>query len=195
MHRRHCAPAATAVVVALAVAGGLAGCATTAASPVPPTTSTEAGIVVEKPGCLAASVLDDLGLSADSPVAGAVLGDAAVLDAVPEGFTAVGALECTVGGTMRTATGAWRAVTATSRDGAPQDVSALVAALGGGQGPAVCEDGGPVALWLVDALGRGVRLRVPLDDCDTVAASVRAALDRMTVTGVVDLPVERATAG
>lgn len=148
--------------------------------------------VAARADCLAPEVLADLGLNLDpSLAAGTSHSPAAEPGSVPDDFAPTGVLECQVGGQMRDGAGTWTAVTATSREGSPDDLAALVAALAeSAASPAPCaDDAAPLAVWLVDAIERAVRPGVPEGACGT-PATVRAALDRLTVTGVVDHPVE-----
>jgi hypothetical protein len=114
-------------------------------------------------------------------------------------------LVCQVGGHVRDSAGTWTAVTATSRDGSPADVASLVATLDrqiaatAGAGvpspdPSTCAgQAKPVVLWLLDAIDRAVRPSVPVDSCGSPARELLTALDRLTVTGVVDQPVQLVT--
>jgi len=188
MLRRH-RPLAAAAVAACTV-GVLAGCGATPAAPEP--ASPTPGIVVDQPQCRIPEVLADLGLRLDAGLVATPHPAAPVVDVTPTGFTAVGVLECAVGGRMRDGSGTWTAVTATSRDGAPDDVAAVVAALAEPAPTESCDgDAAPLALWLLDAMGRGVRMRLPVDECGGLSRSVRDALDRLTATGIRDEPVAR----
>ncbi len=78
-------------------------------------------------------------------------------------------------------------------------MSALVAALDRGSGaagapaaaPTPCASGDrPVVLWLLDAMDRAVRPSLAVDGCGAPQPELRAALDRLKVTGAVDHPVE-----
>ena len=185
---------AAAALVVLAVAGcgpssGAGSAARTAA-------------VSAEADCLAPEVLGELGLTLDPSLAArASHTPAPTAGRVPDSFVAATVLECQVGGQMRDSAGTWTAVTATSREGSTADVSALVAALDRAQRDASsgaaaaatpsCEsDDRPLVLWLLDAMGRAVRPMLTLDGCGAPQPEVRAALDRLAVSGVVDHPVE-----
>jgi len=186
---RRLRPFATAAMAAC-TAGVLAGCVTTVAASAPG--SPTPGVVVDQPQCRVPEVLADLGLRPDEGLVATPHPTAPVADVAPAGFTAVGVLECAVGGRMRDGAGTWTAVTATSRDGAPDDVTAVIAALAEPAPKESCHgEATPLALWLLDAMGRGVRMRLPLDACGAVSRPVRDALDQLTTTGVRDEPVAR----
>ena len=147
--------------------------------------------------CLAPAVLDRLGLTLDPSLAAkATHAPDLTAGRVPTGFVPTSVMECQVGGQMRDSAGTWTAVTVTSREGSVADVAALVAVLDGtakGTGAAdlaatSCGPGAaPVVLWLLDTLDRAVLSDATLDACG--GDPVRAALERIPVTGVVDQPV------
>jgi len=185
------------VAVGLAVALLATGCAAAAPGP-----QASPGVAVASPDCLAPQVLGRLGLTLDPALAAqATPRPDVTAGAVPAGFVPAGVLACQVGGQMRDSAGTWTAVTATSREGSTADVAALVTALdaaaAGRTGPAAPTPaascgaaGAPVVLWLLDAMGSAVLSAAAVDGCDDGSARVRAALDRMPVTGVVDQPVQ-----
>ena len=182
-------PLATAAVAACAL-GALAACAMTVAAPAP--ASPTLGVVIDQPQCRIPEVLADLGLRPDAGLVARPHTTAPAADVTPSGFTAVGVLECAVGGRMRDGAGTWTAVTATSRDGTPDDVAAVIAALAEPAPKASCDgEAARLALWLLDALGRGVRIRLPVDECGGVSGPVRDALNHLAATGVRDEPVAR----
>lgn len=192
------------VRVGAATAAGLtvallaAGCAPTAA----PDPQASPGVAVASPDCLSPQVLGRLGLTLDPALAAQSTPLPEVTaGAVPDGFVPAGVLACQVGGQMRDSAGTWTAVTATSREGSVADVAALVTALdapdvsaAGSAEPAPAAScgaaGAPVVLWLLDAMGRAVLSAAAVDGCSDGSARVRAALDRIPVTGVVDQPVQ-----
>ena len=180
--------------------------AVTAAACAPSTTpdaTPSAGVAVSDADCLAPQVLGRLGLTLDPSLAATTTDEPEVTAGrVPDGFVPVGVLVCQVGGQMRDSAGTWTAVTATSREGSAADMSALGAGLDAAAGPRPGTDasgtaspscgpaGSPVVLWLLDAMDRAVLSDVAIDGCDETSAQVRAALDRMPVTGTVDHPVQ-----
>jgi hypothetical protein len=171
----------------LALVGPLAACGSTAVAKGEPAT------VAAGADCLAPEVLQELGLTLDRTLAARASHPAAPTPGrVPDDFVATGVLACEIGGWMKDGAGTWTAVTATTREGTPDQITALVTALGdpaGTQAPCAA-DGHPVALWLVDAMDRAVRPTVPHDACGAPTAAVLAALDGLTTTGEVDHPVE-----
>ncbi|HEY0117151.1 MAG TPA: hypothetical protein VGC04_00050 [Cellulomonas sp.] len=163
-------------------------------------------VVTSAADCLAPEVLGQLGLTLDPSLAARVSHTPAPeAGRIPDGFVPTGVLECQVGGQMRDGAGTWTAVTATSRDGSAADVSALVAALdretavaGAAAAPtavaASCApQDRPVVLWLLDATDRAVRPSLSVDGCGAPRPELKAALDRLAVTGAVDHPVELVT--
>ncbi|OJV82331.1 MAG: hypothetical protein BGO37_04970 [Cellulomonas sp. 73-92] len=183
------AVAGAALLVAVAAA-----CSPAAA----PGTPLPTAVVVPQADCLAPAVLDRLGLTLDPSLAArATHAPDLTAGRVPAGFVATSVVQCQVGGQMRDSAGTWTAVTVTSREGSAADVAALVAALDGTArrtgaadvatscGP----DAAPVVLWLLDTMDRAVLSDVAVDGCGGVGDQVRAALERIPVTGAVDQPV------
>ncbi|MDM7832123.1 hypothetical protein [Cellulomonas edaphi] len=140
--------------------------------------------------CLAPQVLAALhltpapGTAASVPPSAKAHADVPAQGSVPDGFVATGALECTPGGPLVDSAGTWSSVKARRLDG---DTTALLAALGS---RAATADAGscsaePMDLWLVDALGRAVRVVVPAGRCERV----RTALDGLNLTDATSYPV------
>lgn len=197
--RRARATRRTRSLAAVALVAVLAGCApSSAAGPTSPTAA-----VASEADCLAPEVLDELGLTLDPTLAAkASHTPAPTAGLVPGDFVPTTVLECRVGGQMRDSAGTWTAVTATSREGSAADMAAVVAALGStaatgaggaGEGSSCSPDDRPLVLWLLDAMDRAVRPATALDGCGGPTPELRATLERLTVTGVVDRPVERVT--
>lgn len=152
--------------------------------------------------CQAPQVLAALGLTSGPAVPGAATPpgrvahpDAPDAGAVPDGFTAASVLVCTRGGELRDAQGAWSSVTATQREG---DLRALLVALDRPTSARTVTTGtaadcvpGPraVQLWLVDVLGRAIRVATPDRACGVPVAAVTAALDALHVTDSSSFPV------
>lgn len=170
----------------------------TACGPTTATTSAPTASVVPRADCLAPEVLDQLGLTLDPSLAvKASQPVESLAGTVPDGFVPTSVLVCQVGGQMRDSAGTWTAVTATSREGSAADTAALAAAIAADEhtgpppAPSSCgPDDRPAVLWLLDAVDRAVRPALATDGCGAPDAAVRAALDRLPVTGVVDHPVQ-----
>lgn len=184
---------ALALVVAVALLGACSdGGDDSAISAIPTPVPTQ---VVTTADCLAPQVIQALGLPADERPRTAAHPDVPAAGPAPEGFAPVSVVLCTTGEMLTDATGTWAAVTTHRLEG---DVGPLVKALGtGDQTPAAsakaadctAAQDGAVVLWLVDALGRAVRVPVPLDGCGLPAADVAKALDGLTEVDVEHDPV------
>ena len=180
------------LVVVPALAAALAGCATTDA-PRP-----GAAEVAPAADCLAPQVVEDLGLRLDSSgAARSASADAPAPGAVPQGFTPVGAIVCETGGQLTDSKGIWDSVTVRHLEG---DLDPLLAAL---DRPSAVRSSDPTCaavrevaseLWLVDALGRGIRAAQPVDACGTTQRPVVRALDQLDEVDVTRFPVHLAAA-
>jgi len=158
--------------------------------------SSAAAVVAPAADCQSPQVLDALGLTpapgaaATTPSSATPHPDAPAEGTVPRTFVAVSALACTPGGQLTDSAGTWSSVQATSRDG---DMTALKSALElpslESTDAATCDDV-PLQLWLVDALGRAVRVQVPTDACGVgPRAEVGKALAGLTTTDTATYPV------
>lgn len=184
----------TAAAVGLLV-GLLAACAgaepTALADGTPPAAARTA--VPSGADCLAPQVLAALGFA--GPAAGSTAHpDAPDAGALPDDFTAVSAVLCTTGETLTDAAGRWAAVTATRLEG---DVGPLVTALraattrpAGTTATACADDGDRADLWLVDALGAGVRVALPDGGCGALPVAVSEGLAALDAVDVEHYAVE-----
>jgi len=153
-------------------------------------------VVAPAADCQSPQVLDALGLTpapgtaATTPSSATPHADAPAEGTVPPSFVAVSALACTPGGQLTDSAGTWSSVRATSGDG---DMKALKAALdlpSVEPTPSAACDDVPLQLWLVDALGRAVRVQVPTDACGVgPRAEVGKALAGLTTTDTATYPV------
>lgn len=148
--------------------------------------------------CLAPQVVADLGLRVDTQASlGPTHPDVPEAGAVPEGFVPVGVLACESGERLTDAAGIWDAVTARRLEG---DLEPLLAALAEDADPSPAKQtctAPPqvtVQLWIVDALGRGVRALVPVDGCGVPRQAVTSALAELEETDVTHFPVHLAAA-
>lgn len=138
--------------------------------------------------CLAAPVLDVLGLSLDpslAPSAAATSGVETARGAPPEGFVPDTVLVCERGATLKDSAGEWRSVRATRLEG---DLTPLLA--GVDRASTVCTGGPGPQVWLLDALEDAVLLE-PWAVCG--ADGVAAALDDLDVVAVTEHPVALVT--
>jgi len=165
----------------------LAACASPSASAVP-------AQVAPTADCLAPQIVAALGLRADTQgQVGTPHPDVPAAGAVPDGFVPVGAVVCQSGERLTDVKGIWDAVTVRRLEG---DMDALVAALGvlaassGGSDPACTTSvSASSELWLVDAMGRGIRAAQPVDACGAPLPAVARALGALTEIEVAHYPV------
>jgi len=130
------------------------------------------------------------GTGATTPSSATPHADAPAEGTVPRTFVAVSALACTPGGHLTDAAGTWSSVQATSGDGDMQALRAALELPSIDATPSATCDGKPLQLWLVDALGRAVRVRVPTDACGVgPRTEVDAALADLTTTDSATYPV------
>jgi len=103
---------------------------------------------------------------------------------VPDGFTAVAAVECPVNATVTDADGLWSVVEEVRYSG---DLTRLLAALSEPDDAlppnVACAAYAELVppLWLVDARGRAILAHWPLDECSHTKAGVAGALHDLTV--------------
>jgi len=180
-----------ALVLALAACSPDADAATGSGADAPPPTAAQRSTVAAGPDCLAPQVLTALGFDA-AGYTRSTHADAPDPVAVPPEFTAVSAVLCTTGETLTDAAGRWAAVTASRLEG---DVAPLLDALGApatvrtGTSAAGCPAGERADLWLVDALGAGVRVALPGSSCGALPAAVADGLAALDVVDVEHYPV------
>lgn len=188
-------PLALAAVLALA-GGALAGCSSggpAAPDAADPADGSATHAVSTGADCLAPQVLTALGFDDDASPRVTVHPDAPDAGAVPGGFTAVSAVLCSTGETLTDASGRWAAVTARRLEG---DVAPLVRALTAPEptpapsATAACVPGAVrTDLWLVDALGRALRVALPGDGCGELPVAVTDGLDTLVAVDVEHYPI------
>lgn len=168
------------------LATGLAGCGSTAQ---------EAAVTAEpapRADCLAPQVIADLGLHADDGT-GTAHPDVPDAGAVPPEFQPASAVQCLTGERLTDSDGVWAAVTVRRLEG---DLGPLLAALSEPTEPVdadqACAADLPPRweLWLVDALGRAVRVERPVDACGVPTAAVTSAVDALDTVEEEHFPVD-----
>ena len=168
------------------LAAGLTACGSTA----------QVAAVTAEPApradCLAPQVIADLGLRADDGT-GTAHPDVPDAGAVPPEFQPASAVQCLTGERLTDSEGVWAAVTVRRLEG---DLGPLLAALSEPTEPTVvdqaCAADPPPRweLWLVDALGRAVRVERPVDVCGVPTAAVTSAVDALETVEEEHFPVD-----
>ncbi|MDW4573632.1 hypothetical protein R8Z57_12700 [Microbacterium sp. M3] len=162
-------PRIRALAVALTAAALLlAGCAT-APRPAPPSDTAPGDIVSE----ISCAGMDPLG------------GDAGAAGVLPDGFEPVAVVRCLPFQQTEDNQGIWSVVARETLEGDLTEVLALQAQADDPptSGPCSAVLMLPPLVWLTDAEGRGIRLRIPVDGCSQPkVALLEEALAALTVT-------------
>jgi len=149
--------------------------------------------VAAQADCLAPQVLSALELvpASDGRARRTAHPDVPAPGRVPDDFVPESVVTCTTGGRLRDSSGTWAAVTRARLEGDLEPLLALLDTTSTDEA-AACDDGdgARTVVWLVDALGRGVRPLLPVDECGGPSQAVVRALGDLDGTDSNDYPVE-----